>query len=61
MQQRLKQLAWRMVQRAGERFHESRAAPAKCNHQDLLSSLSVLPRSPRTGSNVRVCMGIRAF
>jgi hypothetical protein len=29
MQQRLKQLAWRMVQRAGERFHESRAAPGK--------------------------------
>jgi hypothetical protein len=39
---------------AGERFHESHAAPAKCNHQDLLSSLSVLPVPP--GGKQRACL-----
>ena len=36
-----------------------RAFPAKCNHQDLLSSLSVLPVPP--GGKQRACLGILAF
>ena len=43
-------LAWRAVQRVGGRFHE----PMKCNHQDLLSSLSVLPVPP--GGKQRACL-----